>query len=303
MLLRYGKEAGIDLTVDVLNARKMRIIAESVCKTDGNDAAVLNELMRSNLKLPLCYMPDDEEFALREHLRARSDLVAMRTMLKNRVHALLHRRALWTPTGDLFTVRGRAFLKDLALDADGREILDRYLEAVDDLAAKIAASTASLRGVARRSRWAKPVALLQSMPGIGLISALTILAELGDMKRFPSRAAVANYAGLVPIIRASNDKHFSGGITHHGSGHLRAVLIEAALVAVRHVSAYAAMYTRISAKKNKPTGLVAVARRMLEDAFTMIQKEEVFRFVAAPQGHAAAGESRSDPTVASSVAG
>lgn len=303
MLLRYGKEAGIDLTVDVLNARKVRIIAESVCKTDGNDAAVLNELMRSNLKLPVCYMPDDEEFALREHLRARSDLVAMRTMLKNRVHALLHRRALWTPTGDLFTRTGRAFLKDLKLDADGREILDRYLAALDDLTAKIEASTGALRGVAKRPRWMKPAALLQSMPGIGLITALTILAELGDMKRFPSRAAVANYAGLVPIIRDSNDKHYSGGITHRGSGHLRAMLIEAALVAVRHVQAYSDLYGRISAKKNKPTGLVAVARRMLEDAFTMIRKEEAFRFVAVSQPRAAAGESRSDHPVASSVAG
>lgn len=110
MLTEYGREAGIDLTAEVLDARKIRIIAESVCKCDRLDAQVLNELARSNLKLPVCYMPDDEEFALREHLRARSDLVRMRTMLKNRVHAVLHRRGILTPTADLFTKTGRAFL-------------------------------------------------------------------------------------------------------------------------------------------------------------------------------------------------
>ena len=80
----------------------------------------------------------------------------------------------------------------------------------------------------RRFRWAKPAALLMTMPGVGLITALTILAELGELTRFRSRAAVANYAGLVPIRRDSNEKHYAGGITHRGSNHLRAVLTEAA---------------------------------------------------------------------------
>ena len=84
MLTQYGEAAGIDLTAEVLDARKIRIIAESVCKCDRLDAKVLGELARSNLKLLVCYMPDDEEFALREHLRARSDLVRIRTMLKSR---------------------------------------------------------------------------------------------------------------------------------------------------------------------------------------------------------------------------
>ncbi|MCH9003311.1 MAG: transposase, partial [Planctomycetes bacterium] len=121
MLTQYGEAAGIDLTVEVLDARKIRIIAESVCKCDRLDAKVLGELARSNLKLPTCYMPDDEEFALREHLRARSDLVRMRTMLKNRVHAVLHRRGILAPTATLFTKTGRAYLAQLDLETAGRE--------------------------------------------------------------------------------------------------------------------------------------------------------------------------------------
>ena len=78
MMLDYGKGAGIEVQAQVLDPRKLRVIAESVSKCDKLDAAVLNELARSKLKLPACYIPDDEMFALREHLRARSDLVRMR---------------------------------------------------------------------------------------------------------------------------------------------------------------------------------------------------------------------------------
>ena len=66
MLTEYGRAAGLNLTAEVLDARKIRIIAESVCKCDRLDAKVLGKLARSNLKLPTCYMPDDEELALRD---------------------------------------------------------------------------------------------------------------------------------------------------------------------------------------------------------------------------------------------
>jgi len=77
---------------------------------------------------------------------------------------------------------------------------------IDELERVIDQSTASLRTLARSQRWCKREALLRTMPGIGLITAMTILAELGDVERFKSRAAVSNYAGLVPVVRDSNAK-------------------------------------------------------------------------------------------------
>lgn len=275
------------------------------------DAKVLGELARANLKLPVCYMPDDDEFALREYLRARSDLVRMRTMLKNRVHAVLHRRGILAPTADMFTRVGRAFLTQLDLDEAGRTILDRYLETMDQIRRAVDESTPSLKELLRQPRWSKSAALLMTMPGIGLITALTILAELGDLKRFRSRAAVANYAGLVPIVRDSNQKHYSGGISHRGSNHLRAVLGEAAWMAVPRVPVYRHLFDRVERKKNKVTAIVAVARRMLEDAFTLLIRDEAFRYVAVSVADTSqqvgtvtpARESRSGRKAASSVAG
>lgn len=278
----YGRQAAVPVQADVVNARKIRIIAESVCKADRVDSGVLNELGRSNLRLPVCYVPDDEVFALREHLRARQDLVRIRTMLKNRIHAVLHRRGILTPTQDLFGASGQAWLEQVGLDEAGRQIVGRFQEVLASLQRTIAASTVQLREVAKQPRWSQSLAWLRTIPGVGLITGLTILAELGDLSRFGSRAAVANFAGLIPVTRTSNEHGFQGGITRHGSRHLRQVLVEAAWVAIRRVPRYRALFERVQARKHACTAIVAVARQILEDGFTVVRKGEPFRFEPNP---------------------
>jgi transposase len=297
LLGRYAAESGAQVHAQVLNARKLRVIAESVTKCDKLDGAVLCELARSNLKLPACYLPDDEVFALREHLRARADLVRVRTTLKNRVHALLHRRGVLRPAemADLFTRAGRRWLEGVELDEAGRQILGRFLELIDELERTVAESDESLRELARHERWSRPAALLRSIPGVGLVTALTVLAELGDVTRFRSRAAVSNYSGLVPVVRDSNAKRFRGGITRRGPCHLRAVLVEAAWRAVPQVPQYRSIFDRVAAAKGKPVAIVAVARRMLEDGWTMLMRNEAFRCVPA---EAAGAVPAAEPSVA-----
>jgi transposase len=279
LLMAYKREAGLALQAQVLDARKLRIIAESVSKCDRLDAAVIAELTHAELNLPVCYLPDDEEFTLREHLRARHDLVALRTRLKNRVHSVLHRRGILAPLrSTLFAGTGRRFLEEVELDDGGRTIVNRYLQLVDQLDDTVAASTKDLRILSRQTRWAKPAALLQTMPGLGLITAMTILAELGDIHRFRSRSAVANYVGLVPVLRSSNESHRTGGITKRGSKHLRSVLIEAAWTGCRRVPRYEALFARVSSRRGSKVAVVAVARRMVEDAWVMLKRDEAFRF-------------------------
>jgi transposase len=225
-------------------------------------------------------------------------------MIKNRIHAVLHRRAILTPPRlDLFTTNGRAFLETLDLDEAGRFVLGEYLTVLEQLNAAVETSTQELKTLARRPRWAKPAALLQTMPGIGLITSLTILAELGDLSRFRGRAAVANYAGLVPVVRDSDSKSYRGGITHRGSAHLRHVLSEAAWMAVPRVPVYNDLFARVTSRKGKLTAIIAVARRLLEDAWTMLKKDEAFRLVAPPRPDAQRSESCCGHKVASGVAG
>ena len=288
LLESYGARAGISLTAEVLDARRLRVIAESVAKCDRRDAAVLCDLARANLKLPRCYVPDDETFQLRERLRARADLVRTRTMLKNRVHATLHRRGVLRPPRlDVFARQGRAFLATLKLDEAGRRAMDGYLGCMEKVDAELKTATKSLLDEGKRERWARPTAWIRTIPGVGPITALTILAELGEHARFRGRAAVANYAGLVPIVRDSNDKHGRGGITHRGSAHLRAVLVEAAWMAVGRAPQYADLFGRVANRRGKQVAITAVARRILEDAWTLWRKGEPFRFLTPTEASAA----------------
>jgi|KBSMisStaDraftv2_1062788.scaffolds.fasta_scaffold207228_1 transposase len=276
----YGRQAGIELHAEVLDARKLRIIAESVVKCDRRDAAVLCDLARTNLKLPDSFVPDDEVFQLRERLRARADFVRVRTTFKNRVQAALHRRGILRPARlDVFTKQGREYLASLALDDAGRRGLDGCLACIERLDEQVKEATKGLLVEGKRARWAKPFAVLQSIPGVGPITALTILAELGDAARFRSRAAVANYAGLAPIVRESNESRGRGGISHRGSAHLRAALVEAAWAAVGRAPQYADLFTRVAQRRGKQVAITAVARRILEDAWTLWRKEEPFRFL------------------------
>ncbi|MCG3128832.1 MAG: hypothetical protein CHACPFDD_03728 [Phycisphaerae bacterium] len=122
----------------------------------------------------------------------------------------------------------------------------------------------------------------------------------------------------MPVVRDSNHKHSSGGITHRGSAHLRHVLSEAAWTAVRRVPVYEALFKRIAFRRGKQVAIVAVARRMLEDAVRMLWKQEAFRLVpvridpaqAEPRPPGTPGSEHSAPAakaigaeVASSVAG
>lgn len=300
LMIDSGAAAGLSVQADVVDPRKIRLIAESVVKTDLLDAKVLCELAGSNFRLPVCYMPDDEEFALREHLRARNDLVRLRTMLKNRVHAVLHRRGILTPRDGLFSRNGQAFLKSLELDPEGRELLDRFGRLITQLNEALAASEQSLRKLRKTERWHRSAELLETIPGIGLITALTILAELGDLSRFRSRAAVANYAGLTPRVHWSDEKGYLGRTSRRGSAHLRQMLCEAAWVSIRKAPAYEALFNRVAARRGKATAIVAVARRLLEGAFVILKRSEPFRFVSPPS---TADTTCADRQVAPSVAG
>ena len=132
------------------------------------------------------------------------------------------------------------------------------------------------------------------MPGLGLITAMTILAEVGAIDRFRRRSSVANYAGLVPVGRDSNEKVYRGGITRRGPAHLRAVLVEAAWIAMPRVPRYRALYERVAERKSKATAIVAVARRMLEDSWTMLKTDQAFRYGPGEAGRSQeAGDSRS----------
>ena len=114
---------------------------------------------------------------------------------------------------------------------------------------------------------------LMTIPGIGHITAITILAEVADHKRFPSAEKMASYAGLVPSHRNSGDVKRDVRITKTGSVWLRNTMVEAATTAVRYDPRLKAKYEKLSARIGKMKAKVAIARTMTEIVWYMLIDE------------------------------
>lgn len=228
--------------------------------------------------LPRAWLPDAAVEELRELTRHRTALVGLRTRTKNRVIGALVREGVLRPYLDIFGRRGRRWLEQIALPAVIRRQVADGLALIDAYEVQIARVDRLLYQQARTDRWREDVALLMTMPGWGRLTALTVLAELGDYRRFRSRGAVSGFAGLVPRSKRSDQSCRYGKITKRGPTALRRILVEVSLHGVRQVPRYERLYARLKAARGSNVGKVAVARQMLEDGWMMLMKREPFRF-------------------------
>jgi transposase len=258
-------EAEVERLV-LVHPQRVKAIASAKLKNDRVDSATLAHLLRCEL-LPEAWKADRETQARRQQTRLRTTLVRQRTRLKNQVHAVLHQQGLRSPVTDVFGRRGRRWLAAVKLPEVAREAVQACLRMIDHYDAEIQKQNLQLREKARgdeRVRW------LMTIPGIGEVSAMMLLAEIGDLARFPSKEALCSYAGLVPRVRESAGKAVHGGITRQGSSTLRWILVEAAQVATRSSPAAQRYYQRLLRRKHKHVARVALARKLLIAVYALL---------------------------------
>jgi len=186
-------------------------------KNDAVDAATLAHLLRTNL-LPEAWIAPPEVRDLRRLVRMRASLVRIRSRLKCQVHAICADAGVPVPVTDLFGKKGRAQLETLALPPITAGRLAAHLRLVDDLAREIIAAD---REIVVAFRDDDRVRRLLPIPGVGILTAATIVAEVWDVTRFPSADHLASWAGLTPTERSSADHVRRGHISKQGSRWLR----------------------------------------------------------------------------------
>jgi transposase len=261
----------------MVHPQRVKAIAAARLKNDRVDSETLAHLSRAEL-LPEAWMASEATQQLRMLTRMRITLGQLRAQAKNQLQAVLHQEGFVKPVSDLFGKRGRVWLSTLPLRACGRVVVDTWLREVDHLDALIADQTRELERLAgsdARARW------LCTVPGIGPYSAMVILAEIGDIERFPNKRALASYAGLTPAVRASAGRQKRGGIGHHGSGTLRWILLQVAQVAARCSPAARAWIARLRQRKPAQVAKIALARKLLTVVWAMLRhgvcfQEEIF---------------------------
>lgn len=245
--------------VVLVHPARVKAIASAKLKNDRVDSATLAQLLRANL-LPESWKADAATRDLREVLRLRIALAQDRTRYKNQVHAVLHQHGLRAPVSDLFGRTGRAWLSSVTLRPAPRQAIETSLRMVERLDQEVAALDQQLGQAARQDPDAR---CLMTIPGIGAFTAMVLKAEIGDIRRFPDKKSLYNYAGLVPVIRQSADHQRSGGITHAGSPRLRWVMNEAAMTAARYSAGARAWFQRLARRKHPHVARTALARKLL----------------------------------------
>ena len=254
---------------------KVRAIASARIKTDRIDATTLAHLLRADL-IPRAWIPPRPVRDWRELVRHRAFLVRLQTRVKHRVHRLLAKRGVALPAvSDLFGLAGRAWLAQAALAEPYAAMRTRYLAVLDHLRAQLRDVERTIDATVAVTPEAQRV---QTVPGLGRYLALLVLAEIGEVTRFPSPKHLVSYAGLCPSTYASGNTLRHGHLTHQGSPWLRWALIEAATHAGRQPgSRLARRFQRLAARRDAKTARVAVARDLCHALFHMLRKQEPYR--------------------------
>jgi transposase len=243
-----------------------KAIAAARLKDDRVDARTLAHLLRTDL-LPEAWIAPPQVRDQRALLRHRAGLVRLRTTLKNRVHAVLADRGVQLAQ-PLWTQAGRAWLDGLALPAVPRAVVDDCAGLVDQLAPTIARVERDL--LAHTTPDPRVQALL-ALPGIGKLTAMTLVAEIGDITRFPTARKLCAWAGLTPAVRNSDRKVRHGHITKQGSPWVRWVLVEAAHKAAARPP-FAHFFAQCAARRGPKIATVAVARKLLARSFHILNQ-------------------------------
>jgi transposase len=258
----------LELEPHLVHPSRCKAIASARLKDDRVDARTLAQLLRAEL-LPEAWIAPQAVRDQRALLRHRAALVRTATALKCRVHAILADRGvrveepLWGPAG-------RLVLAELALPAvQGAVVADclALIDAIGPLVARLE------RDLLTRARPDPRVQALQALPGIGPITAMTLVAEIGDIGRFPTARKLCAWAGLTPAVRNSDRKVGHGHITKMGSPWVRFVLQEAAQRAKTHPP-FAAFYAKTAARRGTHIATVAVARKLLARCFHVLTELE-----------------------------
>jgi transposase len=243
---------------------RCKAIASARLKNDKVDAAILAQLLRADL-LPEAWIAPPPVRQLRALLRHRASLVRLGTQLRNRIHAVAADHG-YDRTGGYWTGPGRGWLAEIGLPPVSREIITDCLAVIDGLAPLTGRLDAELH---QRARADPRVKVLTTLPGVGEFTALVILAEIGDITRFPSARKLAAWAGLTPTVRGSDRTVRHGHISKQGSAWLRWVLNQAAQTAKRSPE-FSAAYTAIAKRRGKKIATIAISRKLLTRAYHLL---------------------------------
>ena len=251
-------------SIRVAHPAKVRLIAESMNKTDRNDAHILLDLYKREY-MPESYLPPREISESRNICRNRNFLVRQRTAIKNRIRDQSYRLGI---DFDGFTKKSLSILRDaspmLRILVEDLENVNKRIDEIDI-------------HIAEKWETNQYARIIETIPGIGKYGSLAIASEIGDIARFPGEDNIFSYAGLVPRIYQSGSREYKSHITS-GNKFLKYILVECVQVhLIREPdSPITEAYRRIKLRSGNNKAKIAAARHLLRMIYYMLKRNQSY---------------------------
>jgi len=255
-LQRYLTDNGVlcEITAPALIPKK----AGDRVKTDRRDARNLGRLYRSG-ELTMIHIPEEEQEAVRDLTRAREDAVEDVTCKRHQLGKFLLRHGHRYQDGRQWTQGHIKWMKGIEFEIGTlKAVLEEYMLALDQAEDRVERLTRSIEEVAQTPEYKKPVEALMTLRGVKTITAMTIVSEIGDMRRFGKAKDFMAALGLVPSEYSSGKSICRGRITKTGNAHVRRVLVESSWHYRHRPTAGKAIKAR---RAGQPLEVVSVAQK------------------------------------------
>ncbi len=272
----YDLLAPLAERVVVANPIKVKQIACARVKTDIRDTLILARLLAANL-VPDVWVPPVHVRQLRQLLSQRRQLVETHTQIVNRMHSVAHRHHLKHERGKRFNEKTTAWQKDKVLSAVEQFQLELEMENLAYMEKQIERISQEVRKMCHQKPWADSMTYLMQLPGFGVITAMTVLAAIGEIQRFETPRQLASYSGLTPGLEQSGTKNRGKGMTKEGRRELRWALVEAAQMAVKSDPLLKRRFQELQKRMHRNQAIVAVARRLLELVWYVLTRRQPYR--------------------------
>jgi transposase len=260
-------------SVIAVHPPSVALVTNAQVKTDKKAALALAQLHAAGM-LTGVWIPPHEGRDLRALIARRDKMVRLSTMAKNRLHSTLQRNHLVLPEKP-FSPEQRSWWKNLSLSATEKFLVLSDLDTLEFAQKQVEQVEECLK---QKSAEDERIPLLIQLPGVAMLTAITILAAIGDITRFPNAKKLVGYAGLGTRVHDSGMTHTSGRITKTGRKDLRRAMVNAANHAVIHHVHWKKEFERMEPRLGRSKTIIAIARKLLVAVWHVLGKQVADRF-------------------------
>lgn len=251
---------------------------EKVQKEDSRDSRKIAKALR-NGDLVAIHVPSSKTLEDRGLLRMRHALVKDLTRNKNRIKSFLYFHGIEVPESfaPRWSKRYLNWLDKIDLpEVSGKNTLQAIVSASKNLRASVLQVTQQIQALAKTLEYNQQIALLRSIPGIGLLTAMTILTELETINRFENIDKLCGFIGLIPSTHSSGDNLVVGDITRRGHAILRSAIIESAWIAVRLDPVLIKSYHDYCKRMDPNKAIIRVAKKLMSRIRYVLKKQKPY---------------------------